>query len=111
MGDFVLTDSAQFELIADITQSLAGRVGRVELLPLSQNPNTNTTRGALFEYFVVSELIEHLFNQGQASDFYFWRDSTGHELNVLLDTPAGLQAIEIKSGSTFAAEWFKGLQK
>jgi hypothetical protein len=42
---------------------------------------------------------------------YFWRDSTGHEVDVLLDTPAGLQAIEIKSGSTFAADWIKGLQK
>jgi predicted AAA+ superfamily ATPase len=35
MGDFVLTGSAQFDLLAGITQSLAGRVGRVELLPLS----------------------------------------------------------------------------
>lgn len=35
MGDFVLTGSAQFDLIAGIAQSLAGRVGRTELLPLS----------------------------------------------------------------------------
>lgn len=35
MGDFVLTGSAQFGLFAGVTQSLAGRVGRVELLPLS----------------------------------------------------------------------------
>ncbi|MFM7341341.1 MAG: AAA family ATPase, partial [Betaproteobacteria bacterium] len=35
MGDFVLTGSAQFDLIAGITQTLAGRAGRVELLPLS----------------------------------------------------------------------------
>ena len=35
MGDFVVTGSAQFDLMAGITQSLAGRVGRVELLPLS----------------------------------------------------------------------------
>ena len=35
MGDFVLTGSAQFDLLAGISQSLAGRVGRVELLPLS----------------------------------------------------------------------------
>jgi predicted AAA+ superfamily ATPase len=35
MGDFVLTGSAQFDLIEGITQTLAGRVGRVELLPLS----------------------------------------------------------------------------
>jgi uncharacterized protein len=253
MGDFVLTGSAQFELIAGITQSLAGRVGRVELLPLSaqelkaanklpsdlntmllqggypslydrevspqdwfsnyiatyierdvrqliavrdlsqfqrfvkmcaarsgqllnltslgadcglsantarewlsvleasylvtrlqphhqnfgkrlvkspklyfldvglmawllgirdaQTLDTHASRGALFETFVVSELIKQRFNQGQASDLYFWRDSTGHEVDVLLDTPAGLQAIEIKSGSTFAADWIKGLQK
>jgi predicted AAA+ superfamily ATPase len=37
LGDFVLTGSSQFELIAGITQSLAGRVGRVELLPLTVN--------------------------------------------------------------------------
>lgn len=35
MGDFILTGSAQFERIAGITQSLAGRIGRIELLPLS----------------------------------------------------------------------------
>lgn len=35
MGDFVLTGSAQFDLISGITQSLAGRVGRIELLPFS----------------------------------------------------------------------------
>jgi predicted AAA+ superfamily ATPase len=253
MGDFVLTGSSQFELIAGITQSLAGRVGRVELLPLTVNelkaagklPNelntlllqggypslydrnlspqdwfanyiatyierdvrqligirdlsqfqrfvrvcaarsgqllnltalgadcglsattarewlsvleasylvtrlqphhenfgkrlvktpklyfldvglmawllgirdantldTHTSRGALFETFVVSELVKHKFNQGRASDLHFWRDSTGHEVDVLLDTPEGRQAIEIKSGSTFASDWPKGLQK
>ncbi len=35
MGDFVLTGSARFDLIAGTTQSLAGRVGRIELLPLA----------------------------------------------------------------------------
>ncbi len=35
MGDFILTGSQQFGLIAGIMQSLAGRVGRIELLPFS----------------------------------------------------------------------------
>ncbi len=35
MGDFILTGSAQFEFVSSLTQSLAGRIGRVELLPLS----------------------------------------------------------------------------
>ena len=35
MGEFVITGSQQFGLIAQITQSLAGRVGLLQLLPLS----------------------------------------------------------------------------
>ncbi len=35
MGDFVVTGSQQFGLVAQITQSLAGRVGLLQLLPLS----------------------------------------------------------------------------
>lgn len=35
MGDFILTGSQQFGLSAGISQSLAGRVGRIELLPFS----------------------------------------------------------------------------
>ncbi len=35
MGDFVLTGSQQFGLMSRIGQSLAGRVGRIELLPFS----------------------------------------------------------------------------
>jgi hypothetical protein len=35
MGDFVLTGSQQFGLMSGISQSLAGRVGRIELLPFS----------------------------------------------------------------------------
>lgn len=35
MGDIVTTGSAQFELQERLTQSLAGRVGRIELPPLS----------------------------------------------------------------------------
>lgn len=72
---------------------------------------THATRGALFETWVVSELIKQRFNAGQPADLYFWRDSAGHEIDVVFETPAGLQAVEIKSGSTFAADWTDGLKK
>lgn len=36
MGEFVITGSQQFGLLAQVTQSLAGRVGLLQLLPLSQ---------------------------------------------------------------------------
>lgn len=72
--------------------------------------DTHVSRGALFETFVVSELIKRHFNQGINADLFFWRDSIGNEIDLLLDTPQGLQAIEIKSGSTFASDWLKGFK-
>lgn len=66
---------------------------------------THASRGALFETFVASELIKQRFNAGQSADLFFWRDSTGNEVDLLFETTRGIQAIEIKSGSTFASDW------
>ncbi|MBK7003435.1 MAG: ATP-binding protein [Rhodoferax sp.] len=66
---------------------------------------THAARGALFETYVVSECIKQRFNAGQSADLYFWRDSAGHEVDLLFETPQGMQAVEIKSGSTFAPDW------
>lgn len=66
---------------------------------------THAARGALFETWVVSECIKHRFNAGQGADLFFWRDNAGHEVDLLFDTPQGMQAVEIKSGSTFASDW------
>jgi uncharacterized protein len=62
-------------------------------------------RGPLFETWVIGELHKRAWNQGQPSPLYFWRDNVGHEVDVLFETPAGLQAVEIKSGTTFARDW------
>ena len=72
---------------------------------------THAARGALFETYVITELLKQRFNAGQPRDLYFWRDSTGHEVDVLIETAQGLQAVEIKSGSTFASDWTSGLKK
>jgi len=37
--------------------------------------------------------------------------NVGHEVDVLYETPQGLQAIEIKSGSTFASDWTSTVRK
>lgn len=72
---------------------------------------THAARGALFETWVVSELIKQRFNAGQSGELFFWRDNVGHEVDVVLETPQGLQAIEIKSGSTFASDWPQAVRK
>ena len=66
---------------------------------------THAMRGALFETWVVSEFIKKQFNAGRPADLHFWRDNVGHEVDLLLQTRDGLQAVEIKSGHTFASDW------
>ncbi len=72
---------------------------------------THPARGALFETWVVSELVKTRFNAGQDAALFFWRDSIGNEVDVLLETPQGLQAIEVKSGATFASDWPQAVHK
>ena len=72
---------------------------------------THAARGALFETWVVSELVKQRFNAGQRAELFFWRDNTGHEVDVVYETPQGLQGVEIKSGSTFASDWPKAISK
>lgn len=72
---------------------------------------THAARGALFETWVVSELYKQRLNAGRSTDLYFWRDSSGNEIDILSETPAGLRPLEIKSGSTYATDWANGLKK
>jgi predicted AAA+ superfamily ATPase len=68
-------------------------------------------RGELFETLIVSELVKQRYNDGKPADLYFWRDSTGNEVDLLFEVGTGLRAVEIKSGATFVAEWLKGLKR
>jgi hypothetical protein len=67
-------------------------------------------RGAIFETYVVSELFKVFANRGETPPLYFWRDRTGHEVDVLLDTGKQLIPIEIKSGATISGSYFEGLR-
>jgi len=69
----------------------------------------HAARGAIFETFVVSELYKRAFNAGQNSDCFFWRDSAGHEVDIVIDMGSTLVPIEIKAGTTISKDFFKGL--
>ena len=73
--------------------------------------NTHAQRGALFETLVVSEFVKRRYNAAQPADLYFWRDNVGHEVDLLFEAGQGLQAVEIKSGATFAGDWLNAVRK
>ncbi len=77
----------------------------------SADASIHALRGALFETMVVGEFVKHRWNAGQPADLYFWRDSAGHEVDLLFEAGGKLQAIEIKSGMTFAADWLDAARR
>lgn len=68
-------------------------------------------RGALFENMVVMEFLKRKYNRGEQVELYFWRDSKGLEVDLLLDDGASLKPVEIKSGQTIVADSMTLLKK
>jgi predicted AAA+ superfamily ATPase len=66
-------------------------------------------RGSLFENFILLELLKQRFNKGLRNNFYFWRDRTGNEVDVLLDKATGAIPVEIKAGATYNKSFLKGI--
>ena len=66
-------------------------------------------RGAIFENFVIAELYKNFLNRGEQPGLYFWRDATGHEVDVLIDLGSRIIPIEVKSGQTIASDFFNNL--
>lgn len=69
----------------------------------------HSQRGAIFETYIISELVKSSHNSGIEPPFYFWRDSQGHEVDLLIENSEKLLPIEIKSGQTVASSMFSGL--
>ncbi len=68
-------------------------------------------RGAIFENLVVMECIKHRYNQGKEGNVYFYRDSNGQEVDILVKEEGQLTAIEVKSSMTYHPNFIKSLQK
>jgi hypothetical protein len=66
--------------------------------------------GAIFENFIVSEIIKNRKNKEQFGEVYFYRDSTGNEVDVLIENEGNLIPIEIKSAVKIQKEHHKNLK-
>ncbi|HTY21398.1 MAG TPA: DUF4143 domain-containing protein [Geobacteraceae bacterium] len=72
---------------------------------------THPLRDALFETWVVSELMKGRFNRGLPANLYFWRDNVGNEIDIIANHGDSLVPIEIKTERTLSDEHLQGLRK
>ena len=66
--------------------------------------------GSLFENLVVLEALKSRYHQALAPNLYFYRDSHGHEIDMMFDGGRSLTGVEIKSASTWHSHFKKNLQ-
>jgi len=66
-------------------------------------------KGALFENFAVTELLKAHLNRGVSRNFFFWRDSNGNEIDLIIERGSNIQVIEMKASETVKPEYVKGL--
>jgi predicted AAA+ superfamily ATPase len=70
---------------------------------------TLDNKGMLFENMMVAELMKKNDHRNEMNDLWYWRDSAGHEVDVLLQDDEKLRTVEIKCTQTIYEETYKGL--
>ncbi|MBI4242625.1 MAG: ATP-binding protein [Planctomycetes bacterium] len=66
--------------------------------------------GSIFETAVLLEIIKGYMNRGIEPPIYFWRTSTGEEVDLLIDEGGKLIPIEVKLSSTPNPAMAKGIE-
>lgn len=68
-------------------------------------------RGALFESWVVSEVLKSRLHRGLPERMFHVRDAKGLEVDLLVEEGDRLTAVEVKPASTVASDFFASLSR
>jgi len=66
-------------------------------------------RGNLFENLIVMEALKSKLNQGKDPRLFFYRDSHGNEVDLVIQSGNHFTPIEIKSSQTWHSSFLKGI--
>lgn len=67
--------------------------------------------GALYENFIISEMMKAQVHSGKQPSVYYWRESNGTEIDCIIElNDRETMAIEIKGGETFTKDYLKNLK-
>ena len=66
--------------------------------------------GAIFENWIISEIRKNNFNMARNEGMYYFRDSAGNEVDLIIEREGKPLAIEIKSGIKIIDSMMRGLK-
>lgn len=74
-----------------------------------QQLDTHYHYGSIIENMMIAELYKKRSHRGERPPFWFWRDSNGNEVDLLIEEKGVLKAIELKASRTFNTRLLSGL--
>jgi hypothetical protein len=77
----------------------------------AEQASRDPLRGSLYENLVIADIVKGALNKGIRPEVYFFRDSHGNEVDLLIREKGSLTPVEIKSAATFSADFVKGLER
>ena len=69
---------------------------------------SHPVKGNLFENMMIAEYVKRIHHNYRFQDIWFWRDSVGHEVDLIIQDGQQLNLVEIKAGQTIMSEMFAG---
>lgn len=67
-------------------------------------------RGNLYENLVIADIVKSALNRGIRPEIYFFRDSHGNEIDLIVREKGKLTPIEVKSAATFSTDFLKRIE-
>lgn len=76
-----------------------------------QQASRDPLRGSLYENLIIADIVKGALNKGIRPEIYFFRDSHGNEVDVLIREKGVMTPVEIKSSGTFSVDFVKGVER
>lgn len=72
---------------------------------------THSLKGSLFENQMIAEYTKQMHHRNDLQDIWFWRDSNGNEIDLLIQSTEHTSIVEFKASMTVVPDMFKGLNQ
>lgn len=69
--------------------------------------STHPLRGAIFENMIISEFMKRKFNRGKRPNYFFYRENSGKEVDLLEEAAGKLNLYEVKAAMTYRSDFLK----
>jgi predicted AAA+ superfamily ATPase len=77
----------------------------------SDQVSRDPLRGGLYENLLILEIFKSCLNYGKRPELFFYRDTNGNEVDLIIKVARNLIPFEIKSAVTFTPDFLKGIER